>query len=433
MLKQFADKVIKDRKKFSETKGRFLKTMHSIQGEMNRDDMSKCYHKRVEVVHEHDMAQFEKRRDRTHKSIYDTERKYFDFLCENKYEIWRPVKGFPNYEVSTLGRVKVVKSNRNGKNNVGTILKHNENDGYHKVTIRNEIERKTKFVHVLVANRFIFNGQPDLKDEVDHISRTKTDNRVCNLRWLSHTENMEAYKKTIVYVGKKIYQYDLNDVLIKEWNNLREIVEANPQYKQDSLMHALAGKKSKMNKLYGYKWKYNDVAKIQIKDDEVFKNVGIFKGVDYSNFEISNYGNVRNIDRNNILAGTKKEEYRMICLYDKKTAKSKYIKVHQLVATYFIGDPPSDKHMVNHKDKNRSNNHVSNLEWVINQENIEHAHGRKIQQINKDTNAVIKEYISIQAACNDNEFKKNSHVSISQVCRGLQKVAYGYKWKYIDV
>lgn len=53
--------------------------------------------------------------------------------------------------------------------------------------------------------------------------------------------------------------------------------------------------------------------------------------------------------------------------------KAKYPLIHRLVAIAFIGNPPTDKHVINHKDGNGLNNSIDNLEWVTNRENIIHA------------------------------------------------------------
>jgi HNH endonuclease len=73
------------------------------------------------------------------------------------------------------------------------------------------------------------------------------------------------------------------------------------------------------------------------------------------------------------MAGTRSKSGRhTVRLWD-ASGNSKMFYVHRLIATAFIGTPPTARHEVNHKDGNPSNNIPSNLEWCTKQENIRHA------------------------------------------------------------
>ena len=77
-------------------------------------------------------------------------------------------------------------------------------------------------------------------------------------------------------------------------------------------------------------------------------------------YEVSNYGAVRT-DKCIKKAQTDKDGYKRVMLYGQKPFK-KYVPVHRLVAIAFVPNP-NNYDQVNHKDENKTNNAVDNLEW----------------------------------------------------------------------
>jgi HNH endonuclease/NUMOD4 motif/NUMOD1 domain len=162
---------------------------------------------------------------------------------------------------------------------------------------------------------------------------------------------------------------------------------------------------------------------------------------DFKNYSVSNLGNIRNEVSGKILKNNIKAGYENISLTNKNNKKS--FKVHRLVALAFI-DNPENKSDVNHKDKNKLNNCVSNLEWLTRKENNVHrckdiiisaARYKSLFRIDKVTNEILEKYESIQSASEwavNNSYGSNLHNTrnaIGNCITGLSKSACGFKWE----
>ena len=100
----------------------------------------------------------------------------------------KQIKGFPNYEVDTLGKVYSLVGKGRELKIVYKKLR------YGAVTLRKDCKNHNKCVHRLVAETFIPN--PENKPEVNHNDGDKTNNSVDNLQWTTRKENMEHAHQT---------------------------------------------------------------------------------------------------------------------------------------------------------------------------------------------------------------------------------------------
>jgi hypothetical protein len=163
---------------------------------------------------------------------------------------------------------------------------------------------------------------------------------------------------------------------------------------------------------------------------------------DFPIYSVSNFGNIKNNITEKVLNQCIKGGYFNVSLLNNKNRKT--FKVHRLVAFAFISNP-ENKLEVNHKDKNKLNNNLMNLEWMTRKENnIHRCQGIKITcnknkevlRINVDTNEVIEKYSSIELAGTwafNNGYTKTVHNgrnAIGNCLTGLSKIAYKFKWEY---
>lgn len=290
----------------------------------------------------------------------------------NEGEIWKSVQNYELlYECSNLGNIRNIKYKQ--------ILKPYENNlGYQEILLCKNSIKKTFKVHRIIALTFIENLQQ--KATINHISKIRNDNRVCNLEWNTQQEQITHMLK-----DKKITQY---------------------KKKGTSILTNLEGE--------------------------------IWKPIDgYDKFEISNLGRFKYPIKFNsgkikqrITYGSKHAEYLSGFLRNEK--ESKTINIHRIVALAFLPNI-ENKAVVNHIDGNKHNNKLSNLEWVTLSENAKHAVDTNLKlcrkKINQYTinNEFIKTWDSIKYAGEILKINKNT---ICGVLHNRGKLAGGFIWKY---
>ena len=173
-------------------------------------------------------------------------------------------------------------------------------------------------------------------------------------------------------------------------------------------------------------------------------------------YQISNKGRIRSVDRTVKCKDGSIRFYKgkvMTCVKDKdgynctglsKNGIIKNYRVHRLVAQAFIPNP-ENKPQINHKDENPANNHVCNLEWVTNQENVNYGSHNE-----KQAKSLINHPILSNPVCqfdlNGNHIK--TYPSAAQAERDLNVAStqigmccrhkYGYKtcggfiWEFLN-
>lgn len=149
-------------------------------------------------------------------------------------------------------------------------------------------------------------------------------------------------------------------------------------------------------------------------------------------YMVSNMGRVKSLNYNH--TGTERvlkpayNTYGYLFVTLCKDGKKKNCLIHRLVAEAFL-DNPHNYPEVNHKDENKENNAVSNLEYCTSLYNNEYSKAKPVLQLTLD-GQLVQEWPSTHEAARQGGFNRGN---ISNCCLGKYKTHGGYVWKYKEV
>ena len=160
---------------------------------------------------------------------------------------------------------------------------------------------------------------------------------------------------------------------------------------------------------------------------EIFKDIEGYEGL----YQVSNYGSVKSLGNSK----TRKEKvlkpfnttkgYLQVEL--SKQGKRKNYYIHRLVAQAFLQNP-NNLPEINHKDEDKTNNHVTNLEWCDRKYNINY--GTLKEKLSKPV--ICIETGKIYTSTMEVERQLGYFQTyIASVCNGKRKTAYKFHWCYI--
>lgn len=151
-------------------------------------------------------------------------------------------------------------------------------------------------------------------------------------------------------------------------------------------------------------------------------------------YEVSNIGNVRSLCagrwHTTMMRKPVPDKNGYLTVNIKKNGKYKCAKIHRLVAEAFL-DNPENHPQINHKDENKANNCVDNLEWCTSKYNNNYndkpkRYYKPVVQLDNDGN-VLNTFESVNAAA---EYIGINPANISAVLSHRRQRTGGYRWRY---
>ena len=211
--------------------------------------------------------------------------------------------------------------------------------------------------------------------ECNHLDGNKANNRLDNLEWTTHKQNVRHSHQRLPRrsPGPKLSRpVRCRAVGCSSWtayDSMTQAAEGLGVSIGSIQRSAVQGRVVK-----GYECRPAAAKEHVIKGEEWKQMLDPKTGAAISGKMVSSRGRVRT-KSGRVLEGSKKNGYLLTTIRLDSEPRGRKVRIHQLVARAFLGPPPSPDHtQVNHKDGNRSNNTVQNLEYATPAQNAAHSY-----------------------------------------------------------
>ena len=296
-------------------------------------------------------------------------------------------------------------------------------------------------VHRLVAHAFLGPPPSEAAWEVNHVDGNRSNNRIDNLEWVSHSENTRhsyATNPSRATAGPS----STRPVMVRHmgshnWTRFSSIKVAAEAMSQR--YETVRGRCHRNSQVDGYEYKFAPVQQVELPGEEWSPMIDPRSGRRVDGRMVSSQGRIKSKAGSKSFGCPRPDGYLKTSV--KLGSQSQYRDelVHRLVAASFLGLPLSPEHsQINHKDSNKSNNAVENLEYVTPAQNIAHRFAC-LKGSHPSSKAVLsraygtnEEWTAHPSGTSAAETLGLHQTAVSACARGLWKQTGGYEFRFAD-
>ena len=296
-------------------------------------------------------------------------------------------------------------------------------------------------VHRLVAHAFLGPPPSQSAREVNHIDGNRSNNRICNLEWATPSENVRhsyATNPSRANAGPKhVRPVMLRPLRSCKWTRFLSIKRAAEAMSQPytTVYHRC----HRNLQVDGYEYKLAMFQQVELAGEEWRPMIDPRSGRHVGGRMVSSQGRIKSKAGQISLGFCRADGYSSIQIKVGSKSQYRFALVHRVVAASFLSLPPSPEHsQVNHKDGNKSNNAVDNLEYVTPAENSAHrsANLKGPHPLSKavwsrayQTNEEWTAHHSMMSAAETLGLHRSY---VSRCARGLLKQTGGYEFRFAE-